>query len=84
MHGKGIKNQVIKSNFKKIGNEDVFLQNANGRCLSKSIVSKRNNPNFDASSMDGFAINTNDYKRLECYIKVKRFSNLKYPLIVKS
>ncbi|MDB9771911.1 molybdopterin molybdotransferase MoeA [Alphaproteobacteria bacterium] len=69
----------IKSNFKKIGNEDVFLQNANGRCLSKSIVSKRNNPNFDASSMDGFAVNTDDYNNLKKKVNIdnNKFVSLK-------
>ena len=54
----------IKLNFSKKSNEDIFLQNAIGRCLSEPIISIRNNPNFDVSSMDGYAINCNDYNIL--------------------
>ena len=41
MHGKGIKNQVIKSNFKKIL-FTYLLKNANLICLSKKLVSDVN------------------------------------------
>jgi len=30
----------IKSNFKKISNEDVFLQNSLGRCLANPFIVK--------------------------------------------
>ena len=54
----------IKSNFKKISNEDVFLQNSLGRCLAKPIYSKIDNPKYDVSSMDGYAINFKDFTEL--------------------
>ena len=45
----------IKSNFQKIGNEDIFLKDALGRCLAKPIISNVDNPKYDVSSMDGYA-----------------------------
>ena len=53
--------QKIRLNFTIKSNEDIFLQDANSRCLSKPIISIRDNPSFDVSSMDGYAINCDDY-----------------------
>ena len=55
----------IKSNFKKIGNEDIFLKDALGRCLAKPIVSEIDNPKYDVSSMDGYAVNYEDFAELK-------------------
>ena len=57
--------EKIRSNFEIVSSEDVFLQNALGRCLSKPVISKINNPRFNVSSMDGYAINYNDYINLK-------------------
>ena len=57
--------EKIRSNFERISSEDVFLQNALGRCLSQPIISKINNPRFNVSSMDGYAVNYNDYINLK-------------------
>ena len=62
----------IKSNFKKISNEDVFLQNSLGRCLAEPIYSKIDNPKYDVSSMDGYAINFKDFTELNSK-KAKNF-----------
>ena len=56
--------EYIKSNFSKISNEDIFLQNALGRCLAQPVYSNINNPKYDVSSMDGYAINHNDFIEL--------------------
>ncbi|MDC0531425.1 molybdopterin molybdotransferase MoeA [Alphaproteobacteria bacterium] len=61
--------KYIKSNFTKISNEDVFLQNALGRCLAQPVYSNINNPKYDVSSMDGYAINYNDFIKLNSNTK---------------
>lgn len=67
----------IKSNFKKISNEDVFLQNSLGRCLAKPIYSKIDNPKYDVSSMDGYAINFKDFTELNSKNNSKKAINFK-------
>jgi len=67
----------IKSNFKKISNEDVFLQNSLGRCLAKPIYSKIDNPKYDVSSMDGYAINFKDFNELNSKNNSKKAINFK-------
>ena len=57
--------EKIRSNFEIVSSEDVFLQNALGRCLSEPVISKINNPRFNVSSMDGYAVNYNDYINLK-------------------
>ena len=57
--------EYIKSNFTKISNEDIFLQNALGRCLAQPIYSNIDNPKYDVSSMDGYAINYDDFIELD-------------------
>ena len=47
----------IKLYFNPISNEDVFLQDALGRCLAEPVISKLDNPKYNVSSMDGYAIN---------------------------
>ena len=67
----------IKSNFKKISNEDVFLQNSLGRCLAEPIYSKIDNPKYDVSSMDGYAINFKDFTELNSKNNSKKAINFK-------
>jgi len=67
----------IKSNFKKISNEDVFLQNSLGRCLAQPIYSKIDNPKYDVSSMDGYAINFKDFTELNSKNNSKKAINFK-------
>jgi molybdopterin molybdotransferase len=67
----------IKSNFKKISNEDVFLQNSLGRCLAKPIYSKIDNPKYDVSSMDGYDINFKYFTELSSKNNSKKAINFK-------
>ena len=61
--------EYIKSNFTKISNEDIFLQNSLGRCLAEPIYSNVDNPRYDVSSMDGYAIKYDDFIKLNSNIK---------------
>ena len=49
--------EKIKLYFNPISSEDVFLQDALGRCLAEPVISKLDNPKYNVSSMDGYAIN---------------------------
>ena len=53
---------LIKSSIKHIGHERINVYNSLGRILQKPITAKNNNPPFNASSMDGYAINLNKNK----------------------
>ena len=55
----------IKLNFNKIGNEDIFLKDALGRCLAVPIITEIDNPKYDVSSMDGYAINYKDFVKVK-------------------
>ena len=62
----------IKSSFQKISNEDIFLKDALGRCLAKPVISEIDNPKYDVSSMDGYAVNYKDFIKLKDG-KIKKF-----------
>ena len=68
----------IKSSFQKITNEDIFLKDALGRCLAKPIISEIDNPKYDVSSMDGYAVNYKDF------IKVKDGRIKKFKIVGES
>ena len=68
----------IKLSFQKISNEEIFLNDALGRCLAKPIISDIDNPKYDVSSMDGYAINYRDF------IKVKDDRIKKFKIVGES
>ena len=70
--------EYIKSNFTKISNEDIFLQNSLGRCLAEPIYSSIDNPKYDVSSMDGYAINHNNFIEFNSNIKNNSDSIIKF------
>ena len=70
----------IKSNFTKISNEDIFLQNALGRCLAQPIYSNIDNPKYDVSSMDGYAINYNDFVQMNSSIQNNSKNIIKFKI----
>ncbi len=68
----------IKLSFQKISNEEIFLNDALGRCLAKPIISDIDNPKYDVSSMDGYAVNYRDF------IKVKDDRIKKFKIVGES
>jgi len=68
----------IKSSFQKISIEDIFLKDALGRCLAKPVISEIDNPKYDVSSMDGYAVNHKDF------IKVKNSKIKKFKIVGES
>ena len=52
----------ITEGFFKLDDEDIELTNALGRVTAKPIISRINSPSNNVSSMDGYAINSNDFK----------------------
>ncbi len=71
----------IKLSFDKISSEDVFIQNALGRCLSKPVVSNIDNPKYDVSSMDGYAVNYNNYTKINKETPKKHLRELSHYLL---
>lgn len=51
---------MISSLIKNIGTEEISLEDAYKRVLSKEIVSLLNSPPFERSAMDGYAIRAED------------------------
>ena len=43
-----------------LGQEEIHILNAAGRVLAEDVVSRRTQPPFPASAMDGYAVRTND------------------------
>jgi molybdopterin molybdotransferase len=60
----------ILSRVKVLGTEDVALAKALGRILAKSLAAKRNQPPFDASAMDGYAVRTQDLALVPAKLKL--------------
>lgn len=56
--GRGKMLQVFKEY--EIGTEEISLINATSRILSKSLISKENVPEFNRSTVDGYAIKSSD------------------------
>lgn len=49
--------EIINSNIEKCEKEKVFILNGIGNIIGEDVYSKINNPPFDKSAMDGYAIN---------------------------
>ncbi len=54
--------KIVLENTKVLGDEKVFLTEALGRVLAEDIIADRDNPPFDNSGMDGFAVKYEDIK----------------------
>mgnify|MGYP002009371314 CR=1 FL=1 len=51
---------LVQNEKKKLPLEVVHLDNAHGRILGKDLISKVNDPRFDNSAMDGWAVRKED------------------------
>lgn len=56
---------ILNDNIKSLGYEKVHICNALGRTIAKDIHSTINNPPFDKSAMDGYAIKVSDNSKLK-------------------
>ncbi|MFS4428311.1 molybdopterin molybdotransferase MoeA [Chryseobacterium sp. S90] len=54
--------EIILSQIKNFGTEEIFYENALGRILAESITADSDLPPFDRSTVDGIAIYFNSYK----------------------
>ncbi|NPA52014.1 MAG: molybdopterin molybdotransferase MoeA [Aquificae bacterium] len=54
--------KLVLDNTKVLGNEKVFLADSLFRILAEDILADRDNPPFDNSGMDGFAVRYEDIK----------------------
>ncbi|WP_223598713.1 molybdopterin molybdotransferase MoeA [Chryseobacterium sp. GVT01B] len=54
--------EIILSQIKNFGTEEIFYENALGRILAESITADSDLPPFDRSTVDGIAIHFKSYK----------------------
>ena len=52
--------KIIYSSLKKVGVENISLEDAHRRVLSEELISQLNSPPFERSAMDGYAIRAED------------------------
>ena len=52
--------EIINSSLKRVGVEEISLENAYRRVLAEEIISLLNSPPFERSAMDGYAIRAED------------------------
>ena len=52
--------KIIYSSLKKVGVENISLEDAHRRVLSEELISQLNSPPFERSAMDGYAVRAED------------------------
>ncbi|WP_137906164.1 molybdopterin molybdotransferase MoeA [Chryseobacterium sp. 2VB] len=55
--------EIILSQIKDFGTEEIFYENALGRILAENILADRDLPPFDRSTVDGIAISFNSFEK---------------------
>lgn len=55
--------EIILSQIKNFGTEEIFYENALGRILAEDILADRDLPPFDRSTVDGIAISFTSYEK---------------------
>jgi molybdopterin molybdotransferase len=63
--------EIIFSQIKNFGTEEIFYENAIGRILAENIVADCDLPPFDRSTVDGIAINFTAYENSFRTFKIK-------------
>lgn len=63
--------EIILSQIKNFGTEEVFYENALGRVLAEDILADRDLPPFDRSTVDGIAISFKSYEKGVCDFTIK-------------
>ncbi|MDJ0613051.1 MAG: molybdopterin molybdotransferase MoeA [Rhizobiaceae bacterium] len=61
---------IVLDDISPTQTETVTLYNASGRVLAKDLTSKRTQPPFDASAMDGYAVRQSDIATLPAVLKI--------------
>jgi molybdopterin molybdotransferase len=55
--------EIIFSQVRNFGTEEIFYENASGRILAENILADRDLPPFDRPTVDGIAISFNSYEK---------------------
>jgi molybdopterin molybdotransferase len=55
--------EIIFSQVRNFGTEEIFYENALGRILAENILADRDLPPFDRPTVDGIAISFNSYEK---------------------
>jgi molybdopterin molybdotransferase len=55
--------KLVKQQSRSFGKEEVSIDEALGRTLSQKVVADRDYPPFNRATMDGIAINNNDWEK---------------------
>jgi molybdopterin molybdotransferase len=62
--------ELIRSVAKPLGTESIALERAGGRVLAAPVIARIDSPRSDVSSMDGYAVRTEDLRDLPVSLKV--------------
>lgn len=73
--------EIIFSQIKNFGTEEIFYENALGRILAENIVADGDLPPFDRSTVDGIAINFNANEKSFRTFKIKAIQSAGEPPI---
>ncbi|MGL5243777.1 MAG: molybdopterin molybdotransferase MoeA [Sarcina sp.] len=63
--------RILKENIKSLGEEEVHISKGINRVLSEDVVSTMDNPPFNKSPYDGYALNSADTIKASSLSKVK-------------
>ena len=64
--------EIFKQDFSSF-TENIYLKDSFGRTLSKPLTIIKNIPEFDTSSMDGFAVKKSSLGRIVRFLQLSHF-----------